>query len=34
MFRNIAGWNRTFLLALGAAGGVLVMAWLVHLSKS
>jgi len=27
------GWNRTFVLALGAAGGVLLTAWLIHWSK-
>ncbi|MHA1664278.1 MAG: hypothetical protein ACTSVW_00380 [Candidatus Njordarchaeales archaeon] len=31
---EIYGWNRTLLLALGAAAGVLVTAYLIHLSKA
>ena len=27
------GWNRTFILALGAAAGVLVTAYLIHLLR-
>jgi len=28
------GWDRTFLLALGAFLGVLLTAWLIHLARS
>ena len=30
---EIYGWNRTFLLACGAFAGVLITAYLIHLSK-
>ena len=31
---ELTGWNRTFVLALGAAGGVLATAWLIHALKT
>jgi len=30
---EIAGWERTFWLAMGAFAGVLITAYLIHLSK-
>jgi len=30
---EVSGWTRTVLLALGAAGGVLAVAGLIHLAK-
>jgi len=30
---EISGWTRTFLLGLGAFAGVLVTAYLIHLTK-
>ena len=31
---EIVGWRRTFVLALGAAAGVLITAYIIHLMKT
>jgi len=31
---EVKGWTRTGILALGAALGVLITAWLIHVSKT